>query len=121
MLVSPDPTHICDVYHAVHTSCDSRTAIVFVSEGSERVKTATLSFKLNQVLSIRDCYECKLRQKERGISKRMTTTQKKINLDSVTAQALFKAVTQVTNEINGTMIKDYRKRNNPLKPIAQAS
>ncbi len=27
--------------------CDSRTAIVFVSEGSERVKTATLSFKLN--------------------------------------------------------------------------
>jgi hypothetical protein len=31
----------------VHTSCDSRTAIVFVSEGSERVKTATLSFKLN--------------------------------------------------------------------------
>ena len=36
---------------AVHTSCDSRTAIVFVSEGSERVKTATLSFKLNQVLS----------------------------------------------------------------------
>jgi hypothetical protein len=32
----------------VHTSCDSRTAIVFVSEGSERVKTATLSFKLNQ-------------------------------------------------------------------------
>ncbi len=36
---------------AVHTSCDSRTAIVFVSEGSEGVKTATLSFKLNQVLS----------------------------------------------------------------------
>jgi hypothetical protein len=29
----------------------SRTAIVFVSEGSERVKTATLSFELNQVLS----------------------------------------------------------------------
>ncbi len=27
---------------------DSRTAIVFVSEGSERVKTATLSFKPNQ-------------------------------------------------------------------------
>ena len=51
----------------------------------------------------------------------MTTTQKKINLDSVTAQALLKAVTQVTNEINETMIKDYRKRNNPLKPIAQAS
>jgi hypothetical protein len=51
----------------------------------------------------------------------MTTTQKKINLDSVTAQALFKAVTHVTNEINDTMIKDYRKRNNPLKPIAQAS
>jgi hypothetical protein len=36
---------------AVHTSCDSRNAIVFVNEGSERVKTATLSFKLNQVLS----------------------------------------------------------------------
>jgi hypothetical protein len=51
----------------------------------------------------------------------MTTTQKKINLDSVTAQALFKAVTQVTNEINDTMIKDFRKRNNPLRPIAQAS
>jgi hypothetical protein len=51
----------------------------------------------------------------------MTTTQKKINLDSVTAQALFKAVTQVTNEINDTMIKDYQKRNNPLKLIAQAS
>ncbi len=51
----------------------------------------------------------------------MTTTQKKINLDSVTAQALFKAVSQVTNEINDTMIKDYRKRNSPLKPIAQAS
>ncbi len=51
----------------------------------------------------------------------MTMTQKKINLDSVTAQALFKAVTQVTNEINDTMIKDYRKRNNPFKPIAQAS
>ena len=51
----------------------------------------------------------------------MTRTQKKINLDSVTQQALFKAVTQVTNEINDTMIKDYRKRNNPLKPIAQAS
>ncbi len=30
--------------------CDSRTAIVFVSEGSERVKTATLSFKLNYLL-----------------------------------------------------------------------
>jgi hypothetical protein len=50
----------------------------------------------------------------------MTTTQKKINVDSVTAQAWFKAVIQVTNEINDTMIKDYRKRNNPLKPIAQA-
>ncbi len=45
----------------------------------------------------------------------MTTTQKKIILDSVTAQALFKAVTQVTNDINDTMIKDYWKRNNPLK------
>ncbi len=51
----------------------------------------------------------------------MTTTQKKINLDSVTEQALFKAVTQVTNKINDNMIKDYRKRDNPLKPIAQAS
>ncbi len=51
----------------------------------------------------------------------MTTTQKKINPDSVTAQALFKAVTHVTNQTNDTMIKDYRKRNNPLKPIAQAS
>ncbi len=39
------------------------------------------------------------------ISKRMTTTQKKINVDSVTAQALFKAVTQVTNEINDAMFK----------------
>ena len=45
MLVSPDPTHICEC--AVHTSCDSRTEIVFVSEGAETVKTATLSFKLN--------------------------------------------------------------------------
>jgi hypothetical protein len=36
----------------VHTSCDSRTAIVFVSEGSERVKTATFSFKLNQYACI---------------------------------------------------------------------
>ncbi len=27
--------------------CGSRTAIVFVSEGSKRVKTATLCFKLN--------------------------------------------------------------------------
>ncbi len=27
----------------------------------------------------------------------------------------------MTNEINDTMIKGYRKRNNPLKPIAQAS
>jgi hypothetical protein len=42
----------------------------------------------------------------RGISKRMTTTQKKINPDSVIAQALFKAVTKVTNEINDTMIKE---------------
>ncbi len=57
----------------------------------------------------------------KGISRRMTTTQKKINLDSVTAQALLKTVTQVTNEINDTMTKDYLKRNNPLKPIAQAS
>jgi hypothetical protein len=57
----------------------------------------------------------------RGISIRMTTTLKRINLDSFTAQALFKAVTQVTNEINDTMIKDFQKRNNPLKPIAQAS
>ncbi len=57
----------------------------------------------------------------RRISRRMTTTQKKINLDSVTAQALFKGVTQVTNEINDTMIKDYRKRSHPLRPIAQAS
>ncbi len=48
-------------------------------------------------------------------------TQENHNLDSVTAQALFKAVTQVTNEINDTMIKDYWKRNNHLKPIAQAS
>jgi hypothetical protein len=31
----------------VHTPCDSRTAIVFVGEGSKRVKTATLSLKLN--------------------------------------------------------------------------
>jgi hypothetical protein len=38
----------------------------------------------------------------RGISISMTTTQNEINLDSVTAQALFKAVTQVTNEINDT-------------------
>ena len=51
----------------------------------------------------------------------MTATKKKINLDSVTAQALLKVVTQVTNEINDTMIKDYWKWNNPLKPIAQAS
>ncbi len=51
----------------------------------------------------------------------MAMTQKKINLDSDTVQALFKAVTQVTNEINDTLIKDYQKRNNPLKPIAQAS
>jgi hypothetical protein len=55
----------------------------------------------------------------------MTTTQKKINpsLDSVTAQALFKAVAEMTNlnKINYTMIKVYRKRNNPLKPIAKAS
>ncbi len=36
-------------------------------------------------------------------------------------QALFKVVTQVTIEINDTMIKDYCKRNNPLKPMAQAS
>jgi hypothetical protein len=36
---------------------------------------------------------------------------------------LFKAVSQVTNEINDTMIKDAQKRNNPLslKPIVQAS
>jgi hypothetical protein len=32
---------------AVHTQCESRTASAFVSEGSERVKTATLSFELN--------------------------------------------------------------------------
>jgi hypothetical protein len=51
----------------------------------------------------------------------VTTTQKKINFDSVAVQALFKAVTQVTNEINDMMIKDYRKRNNALKLIAQAS
>ncbi len=37
---------------AVYTSCDSRTAIVFVSEGSERVKTATLSFKRNYSLPL---------------------------------------------------------------------
>jgi hypothetical protein len=49
--MSPDPTHTCECIIAVHISCDSRTTIVFVSEGSERVKTATLSFKLNQVLS----------------------------------------------------------------------
>jgi hypothetical protein len=51
----------------------------------------------------------------------MTMTQKTIDLDSVTAQALFKAVTQMTNEINDTMIKDNKKRNNPLKLIAQTS
>jgi hypothetical protein len=51
----------------------------------------------------------------------MTTTQKKINLDNVTAQAWFKALTQVTKEINGTMIEDYWKSNNPLKRIVQAS
>ncbi len=33
--------------------CDNRTASVFVSEGSERVKTATLSFKLNYGLVLR--------------------------------------------------------------------
>jgi hypothetical protein len=31
----------------VHMSCDSRTASGFVNEGSERVKTANLRFKLN--------------------------------------------------------------------------
>jgi hypothetical protein len=50
--VSLDPTHICECIIAVHTSCDSRTAIVFVGEGSERVKTATLSFKLKLVMSL---------------------------------------------------------------------
>ena len=35
----------------MHTSFDSRTASAFVSEGSERVKTATLSFKLNYGLA----------------------------------------------------------------------
>jgi hypothetical protein len=45
----------------------------------------------------------------------------KINLDSVTAQSWFKAVTQVTNEINYTVMKDYRQRNSPLKLIANAS
>jgi hypothetical protein len=34
---------------------------------------------------------------------------------------LLKAVTEVTNEINDTMIRDFWKRNNPLKQIAQAS
>ncbi len=48
--------------------------------------------------------------------------QKKINLDSVTvtSQALFKAVTHVTNEINDSVIKGFRKRNNP-QTVAQAS
>jgi hypothetical protein len=82
---------------------------VFVSEGSERVKTATLSFKLNQVLSLVIATSAGFAKKtfdeRREISRRMTTTQKKINLDSISAQALFKAVAQVTNEINNTMIK----------------
>ncbi len=51
----------------------------------------------------------------------MTRTQKKINLDSVTQQALFKAVTQVTNENNDTKIRNQLKRNIPLKLIEQES
>jgi hypothetical protein len=43
LLVSP----IQNTFVSVHTLCDSRTASVFVSEVSEGVKTATLSFKLN--------------------------------------------------------------------------
>ncbi len=42
-LVSPIQPTFVSVYH------DSRAAIVFVSEGSEVVKTTTLSFKLNQL------------------------------------------------------------------------
>ncbi len=34
----------------MHTQCGSRTASVFVSKGSKRVKTAMLSFKFNQRL-----------------------------------------------------------------------
>jgi hypothetical protein len=50
--VSPiQPTSV-SAYHAVHTLSDSRTAKVFVSEGSEGVKTATLSFKLNHMLLV---------------------------------------------------------------------
>ncbi len=48
MLVTPDLTHICECVSSLCIpSCDSKTAIVFASEGSKRVKTATLSFKLN--------------------------------------------------------------------------
>ncbi len=54
MLVSPDPTHICECVSSlrilrVTAGVCCRTAIGLVSEGSKRVKvkTATLSFKLN--------------------------------------------------------------------------
>ncbi len=43
---SPDPIHICE---CISSLCILRAAIVFVSEGSERVKTATLSFNLNNL------------------------------------------------------------------------
>jgi hypothetical protein len=54
------------------------------------------------------------------MSKRMTTTQQKTNLDSVTSHALFKATTQMTNEINDSVMKGFQNRNNP-QTVAQAS
>ncbi len=112
-------------YHAVHTSYDSRTnecSSVKAPRGSQDCNAelqAQSGFE-QLVIATSASFAKKIFDETREISRRMTTTQKKINLDSVTAQALFKAVTQVTNEINDTMIKGYRKRNNPLKPIAQA-
>jgi hypothetical protein len=61
------------------------------------------------VIATRANFAKKTFDEKRGISIRMTTTQKKINLVSVTAQELFKTVTQETNEIKVTMIKDFSK------------
>ncbi len=100
-----DPTHIWECISSLYTrrvtaGPHQRSTVKAPSE-SRMQRSASSPIKF---WATRDCYKCKI-------------------LSRVTAQALFKEETQVTNEMNDTTIKvfqDCRKRNNP-KPIAQAS